>query len=455
LDNGFIVKKMGKTGIAIKIAVILIAITTFTLTGFGTYQYVEIRSSLTAELAHLAELTKNRLKENAAMSMWQFNEWQIEQTILSEMKEKRVSAILVKDYNNKLIKGKKRDDDWKISESGDEFSGDFIIKKSGEVVYDNQKLGTVEIYFTKKFMLISLKNKIKEIILTIAVLNIFLLVSLILSVQKILIRPVSGIIRRLDNYADQLSFSAAQMSSASQSFARGTSEQSGAVQEASASLEMIASGTEKHKKNKKKADVLIKNMHQAVNTANDSMKRLTDSTKEISVASEKTAQIIKVIDQIAFQTNILALNAAVEAARAGDAGKGFAVVADEVRNLAAGSSKAVDKTSALTEDINQKIKNGFKLTSDMDEAFARVAESASGLLELLSNIAETSAEQTEGIARVGKAVSLTNDVTLQNTSDAEESASVAEELNAQAEEMKETVADLFTLINGRQDIWRR
>lgn len=442
-----IFREHGETDIAIKIAIILIIINTATLSGFGAYQYFDIRSSVTAELAYLAELTKNRLEQNLGISMWQFNEWQIEQTILSEMKEKRIGAILVKGYNNKLIIGRKRDVS-EIAESGDDITGDFI-KKSGEIVYDNQKLGSVEIYFTKKFMLILLKNKIKEIILTIAVLDIFLLISLMISVQKILIRPVSSIITRLDRCAKQLSSSAAQVSSASLSLARGTSEQAGAAEEASASLEEIASGTEKHRENEKKADALIKHMNQAVSTANDLMKRLTGSTEEISVASEKTSQIIKVIDQIAFQTNILALNAAVEAARAGEFGKGFAVVAGEVGNLAAGSSDAVEKTSVLTKDINRKIKNGLRLTSDMNNAFVRVAESASDLLELLSDIAEASARQTEGIARVRKAVSLSNDVTLQNTADAQESASIAEELNAQAEYLNETVSGLLTLIGGK------
>ncbi len=88
MNKQFAVGKFRKTGIEIKIAIILIAITTFILTGFGTYQYFEIRSSLTAELSDLAELTKNRLAENLTMSIWQFNEWQIEQTILSEIREK-------------------------------------------------------------------------------------------------------------------------------------------------------------------------------------------------------------------------------------------------------------------------------------------------------------------------------------------------------------------------------
>ncbi len=355
---------------------------------------------------------------------------------------------MVRDYDNKLIRGRKRDDAWKVVESGNEISGDFI-KKSKEIAYDNQKLGSVEVYFTKKFTMILLKDKIKETAMTIAVLDIFLLLSLMLSVRKILIRPVSSIIRRLNQCTEQLSFSAAQVSSASQSLARGTSEQAGASEEASASLEMIAFRTEKNKENADKADALIKSLRQAVGTAKGSMSRLTGSAEEISIASEKTSQIIKVIDQISFQTNILALNAAVEAARAGEAGKGFAVVADEVGNLATGSSEAVDKTSALMGDISKKTKDGLKLTSDMNEAFVRVAESASVLLRLLRDVAKASAEQSEGVVQVREAVSLMNDVTLRNTADAEESASVAEELNAQAEEMEETVFELLFLISGR------
>jgi len=182
--------------------------------------------------------------------------------------------------------------------------------------------------------------------------------------------------------------------------------------------------------------------------ANGSMEALTASMDEISRASEETSKIIKTIDEIAFQTNLLALNAAVEAARAGEAGAGFAVVADEVRNLAIRAAEAAKNTAGLIEGTVRKIKEGSELVQRTSAEFSEVQDSASKMGELVGEISSASGEQAQGIEQISKAVTEMDTVVQRNAGNAEESASASEELNAQAEHMKEFVADLVALVGG-------
>jgi methyl-accepting chemotaxis protein len=206
--------------------------------------------------------------------------------------------------------------------------------------------------------------------------------------------------------------------------------------------------TKQNAGNATQADSLMKQANQVVQKANGSMESLTSSMREITIASEETSKIIKTIDEIAFQTNLLALNAAVEAARAGEAGAGFAVVAEEVRNLAMRAADAAKNTSGLIEGTVKKIKDGSNLVMKTNEAFAEVAVSASKVGELVGEIAAASQEQAHGIDQISRAVVEMDKVTQQTAANAEESASASEEMNAQAEHMKNISFTLVNIIGG-------
>jgi len=173
--------------------------------------------------------------------------------------------------------------------------------------------------------------------------------------------------------------------------------------------------------------------------------------EDISKASEETSKIIKTIDEIAFQTNLLALNAAVEAARAGEAGAGFAVVADEVRNLAMRAADAAKNTAELIEGTVKKVNDGSKLVSTTNDAFNQVAESSAKVGDLVAEISEASKEQSNGIEQVNIAITDMDKVVQQNAANAEESASASEEMNAQAEQLRDYVGDLVQLVSGKKD----
>ena len=261
-------------------------------------------------------------------------------------------------------------------------------------------------------------------------------------------RPITGAVAMLNSAADQVASASSQVSSASQSLAEGSAESASAIEETSSSLEEMASMTRQNADNASQADSLMKDANRVVTQADQSMTELTGSMGEISKASEETSKIIKTIDEIAFQTNLLALNAAVEAARAGEAGAGFAVVADEVRNLAMRAAEAAKNTADLIEGSVKKIKDGSELVEKTNSAFGEVTTSSAKVGQLVGEIAAASAEQAQGIEQINKAITEMDKVTQQNASNAEESASASEEMNAQAAQLKDIATQLLATIGG-------
>jgi methyl-accepting chemotaxis protein len=262
--------------------------------------------------------------------------------------------------------------------------------------------------------------------------------------------PIHRVAAGLAEGSDQVASASAQVSAASQSLAEGSSEQASAIEETSASIEELSAMTTQNAENANQANNLMKETGRVVNEANESMQELTVAMKEITTGSEDTAKIIKTIDEIAFQTNLLALNAAVEAARAGEAGAGFAVVADEVRNLAMRSAESAKSTANLIDDSIRRIKNGSDIVAKTNEAFDRVLGGTKKVDELFREIAAASNEQAQGIAQIGKAIAEMDKVVQQNAANAEESASASEELNAQAMQMKDMVAELIAVVRGKE-----
>jgi methyl-accepting chemotaxis protein/methyl-accepting chemotaxis protein-1 (serine sensor receptor) len=246
----------------------------------------------------------------------------------------------------------------------------------------------------------------------------------------------------------QTSSAAGQVSAASQSLAQGASEQAAALEETTSSLEEMSSMTRKNAETAQQASTLSGEAKTAADKGNQAMQKMSSAITDIQKSAGETAKIIKVIDEIAFQTNILALNAAVEAARAGEAGMGFAVVADEVRNLAQRCAQAAKDTAGLIEESIGKSNDGKNKLDQVTGAIHSITESSNTVKTLVDEVNLGSQEQARGIEQIAKAVTQMGQVTQKNAASAEQGASASEELSAQAETMRTIVGQLQAMVGG-------
>ena len=267
-------------------------------------------------------------------------------------------------------------------------------------------------------------------------------------VIRTLNRALRQTVTELAEGAGQVAGAAAQVSASSQSLAQGSSQQAASLQETSASSEEINAMARKSSENSDEAAVLVTGSQQKFVQTNRSLEQMVVAMGDINTQSAKIAKIIKVIDEIAFQTNILALNAAVEAARAGEAGMGFAVVADEVRNLAQRSAQAARDTAALIEESIAKSDDGKIKVDQVAAAIRTMTEEFGKVKTLVDEVNQGSQEQTRGIEQVAKAVAQMQQVTQSTAAGAEEGAAAAQELNAQSAALKAVVARLTAMVGG-------
>jgi methyl-accepting chemotaxis protein len=272
------------------------------------------------------------------------------------------------------------------------------------------------------------------------------------AVIVVVVRRISTTLRGLATTmaegADQVASAAAQVAGVSQSLAQASSEQAASLEETAASGQDLASMTRKNVDHAQRASDSVAETDHQVKLANETLAKMLRSMQEINASSGKISKIIKVIDEIAFQTNILALNAAVEAARAGQAGLGFAVVADEVRNLAQRCAQAARDTAGLIEESIVKSGNGKVRVDQVAADIRAITEEFGNVKTLVDDVDQGSQEQTRGIEQVAKAVLQMQQVTHTTAAGAEESASAAEELNAQSETLMSIVRQLAEMVGA-------
>lgn len=255
-----------------------------------------------------------------------------------------------------------------------------------------------------------------------------------------------GLISQVRSSADSIASASFQIAQGSNDLSGRTEEQASALEETAASMEELSSTVKLNAENARQANQLAQGASTVAVRGGDVVSQVVDTMKGINDSSRRIADIIGVIDGIAFQTNILALNAAVEAARAGEQGRGFAVVASEVRNLASRSAEAAKDIKGLIGASVERVEQGTALVDQAGATMSEVVGSIRRVTDIMGEISAASIEQSSGVSQVGEAVTQMDQATQQNAALVEESAAAAESMKAQAKQLVEAVA-AFRLSN--------
>lgn len=252
---------------------------------------------------------------------------------------------------------------------------------------------------------------------------------------------------QISQSSSQVAGGADQVSNGAQALAQGSTEQASSVQELAATIDEISNKVNQNADNARQASKAAGCVRVKMDVSKEKMQQMTQAMGDISSCSSEISKIMKIIEDIAFQTNILALNAAVEAARAGTAGKGFAVVADEVRSLANKSTKASENIAALIENSLQAIENGTQIADDTQQSLIQAVNDVNEMAGIIEQISEASSDQADSISQLTVGIDQISNVVQTNSATAEESAAASEELSSQSQLMKSLVGR-FKLKSG-------
>lgn len=267
------------------------------------------------------------------------------------------------------------------------------------------------------------------------------------------VEKLKDIVNQIKAAANGIDTGAKEIASGNNNLSHRTEQQASSLEQTAASIEQLTAAVHHNAKNAQHANRLAVDASDIAGKGVEVVDQVVTTMSDINESSRKIGDIISVIDDIAFQTNILALNAAVEAARAGEQGRGFAVVAVEVRNLAQRAATAAGEIKTLIHDSVEKVSGGSKLVAQAGLTMKEIVESIRGVTDMMAEITVASAEQSSGIEQVNQAIAQMDDVTQQNAALVEQSAAAAESLEEQAQQLVLTV-DSFKVDNSSNSFYR-
>lgn len=295
---------------------------------------------------------------------------------------------------------------------------------------------------------------VRNTFLQILVINILVIIlvitAVIFTIIKGIVDSMNKVTQELNESSRAVSSASSELEAASQKLAEGSTEQAASIQETSSTLEETSSMVQQNRENTRQAATLAKQSKEYANKSNAEMQTMMAAMEDLKKSSAEISKIIKVIDEIAFQTNILSLNAAVEAARAGDAGKGFAVVAEEVRSLAQRSAQAAKDTTVIIESNITMSEHGAKIAQEVQESISEIDLQSKKVSDLLDEISVATDEQAQGVNQINQAISQMEIVLASNAGTAEQSSAASKALYAQTLTMNEIISQLEAIIQGQK-----
>ncbi|MCC8181352.1 MAG: methyl-accepting chemotaxis protein, partial [Planctomycetes bacterium] len=263
-----------------------------------------------------------------------------------------------------------------------------------------------------------------------------------------MVRITNDALTQVSSAVDRVGHGSEAVLSASKSLSLGAQTSAAAVEEISQAVNQVDRQAQENATHAKEANQLATSSRDAARRGYDAVSELVSSMAEIQQAGKRIASVAKLIDDIAFQTNLLSLNAAVEAARAGRQGKGFSVVADEVRNLSGRSAKAARETSEMVAAMTERMEAGAQLAVRSDHEFREIVDATAQVAKLFEEIASASNAQSTAMAQIAQGLGQIDTVIQQNTQSAQQTADSADTLSRQADELRRMVSR-FRLIHNR------
>lgn len=476
--------------ISVRLIVVFVLVTTILSSLFGAFSYVSSKHSMEQQLTEQIQRSAGRLQVGLPAPIWNFDTKMIDVLLDAEMSDLGISAILVKNTKKAFVAGRVRDDSGKALSAkadsvveGEHISEAFQFDDGGQM----KDVGTIDIYISHSQIDKALGKQIFQIIVQIIILDFALVVSLIIGLNVIVLKPLNhvrsaletissgdadltqrldvqredeiGEVARLFNVfierlqiviqqvrqsTDSLGYATNEIASGNMDLSSRTERQASSLQETSASMEELTSTVKRNTENAQQANQMVTAASNVAEKGGTVVAQVVETMSSITASSQKIVDIISVIDGIAFQTNILALNAAVEAARAGEQGRGFAVVASEVRSLAGRSATAAKEIKSLIGDSVEKVEIGSGLVNKAGQTMSEIVQSVKNVTTIMTEILTASQEQMRGIEQVNDAIRDMDSTTQQNAALVEQAAAAAGSMQTQAANLSRVVS-VFTV----------
>lgn len=471
--------------ISFRLIFIFITAMTVILSSIGVVRYYNTKNSLEMHLDGEVHRIAKRLVIGLPVPLWNFEPIQLDSILSAEMDDTSVSAIILKNSNGAVVEARVREKGRVVNTKSDTPPKGKNLKV--DIFYDDggssKRIGDVSVIMSYDSLDDALRNQIISSIIQVILVDVSILISLIFSLSTIVLRPLNRVgsalaiiasgeadltkrldvlkrdeigsvansfnnfVKRLQGIVSQvrenttaLSYVTSEIAAGNQDLSSRTEHQASVLEQTAASMEELAERVKENSENANKANRLAMDAATIATKGGEVVGNVISTMREINESSTRIADIISVIDGIAFQTNILALNAAVEAARAGEQGRGFAVVATEVRSLASRSAAAAKEIKTMILASVEKVEQGTSQVAQAEITMKELVNSITQVTTIMSEINLASIEQANSVSQIGEAINQMDTVTQQNAALVEQMAAAASSLNTQAGDLVKTIS---------------